>query len=69
MVTEGGTLKWKWRAGGAHGKVVESFSEKVSKTIKDETITRNGEPNNKALLIEQDDGNRVLKLEQEVERA
>ncbi len=68
MVTEGGTLKWKWRAGGAHGKVLESFSEKVTKMIKGESITRKGEPNNKALSIDLGDGDKVLKLEQEVEK-
>ncbi len=69
MIQEGTTVKWNWGNGTATGKVVETHAEKVTKTIKGEQITRKGEQGNKALLIEQDDGSRVLKLEQEVKKA
>lgn len=69
MIQEGTTVKWKWGNGSATGKVVETHAEKVTKTIKGEKITRKGEQGNKALFIEQEDGSRVLKLEQEVEKA
>ncbi|WP_114749582.1 hypervirulence associated TUDOR domain-containing protein [Pleomorphovibrio marinus] len=69
MIKEGSNVKWKWGEGYARGKVLETFNGKVSKTIKGKSITRNGEPKNKALWIEQDDGDKVLKLEQEVEKA
>jgi hypothetical protein len=68
MIRKGSEVKWKWGEGYATGRVIESFSKKVSKTIKGSEITRNGEKGNKALFIEQEDGSKVLKLESEVKR-
>lgn len=68
MIKEGSKVKWKWGDNYAHGKVVETFTKKVTKTIKGNEVTRNGESGNKALLIEQEDGGKVLKLEDEVEK-
>lgn len=68
MIREGTKVKWSWGNGIAEGKVIETFTESVTKTLKGSSITRNGEANNKALLIEQDDGDKVLKLENEVDR-
>lgn len=69
MIQEGSQVKWKWGNGEAKGKVVESYTEEVTKTIDGSDITRRGEQGNKALLIEQEDGSQVLKLENEVEKA
>ena len=69
MIQKGSTVKWKWGNGSAQGKVKETYSEKVTKTIDGSEITRNGEEGNKALLIEQEEGGQVLKLEEEVEKA
>ncbi|MGB3777475.1 MAG: DUF2945 domain-containing protein [Tunicatimonas sp.] len=69
MIQKGSTVRWKWGNGSAEGKVKETFSEEVTKTIKGSKITRKGESGNKALLIEQEDGDEVLKLESEVEKA
>lgn len=69
MIQEGSQVKWKWGNGEAEGKVVESYTEEVTKTIDGSEITRKGEQGNKALLIEQEDGSQVLKLESEVEKA
>jgi len=66
MIRIGSNVKWNWGSGEAEGKVIETFSEKVSKTIKGSEITRTGEKGNKALFIEQEDGDKVLKLESEV---
>lgn len=68
MIKKGSKIKWKWGNGQATGKVKETYSESVTKNIKGNDITRNGKKDNKALLIEQDDGDEVLKLESEVER-
>ncbi|WP_396596297.1 DUF2945 domain-containing protein [Dokdonia sp. R86516] len=68
MIKEGTKVQWKWGNGTAEGKVTETFTEKVTKTIKGNEVTRNGESGNKALYIEQEDGDKVLKLEDEVER-
>ncbi len=69
MIQKGSTVRWKWGNGSAEGKVKETFSEEVTKTIKGSKITRKGESGNKALLIEQEDGDEALKLESEVEKA
>lgn len=68
MIRKGSKVKWKWGSGTAEGKVKETFSEKVTRTIKGNSISRNGEQGNKALLIVQEDGDEVLKLESEVEK-
>lgn len=69
MIREGSNVKWKWGNGTATGTVEETFTHEVTRTIKGSEITRKGESGNKALLIKQDDGNQVLKLESEVEKA
>ena len=69
MIQKGSTVKWEWGNGSAQGKVKETYSEEVTKTINGSEITRKGEQGNKALLIEQDDGSQVLKLEEEVKKA
>ena len=69
MIRQGSKVKWSWGNGTAEGKVKETFTEKTTRTIKGNEVTKNGESGNKALLIEQEDGDRVLKLESEVEKA
>lgn len=51
------------------GRVSESFTEKVSRTINGTEVTRNADDENPAYLIEQEDGDRVLKSESEVTKA
>lgn len=68
MIRKGTQVKWKWGNGTAKGKVVETYTDNVSKNLKGTEVTRNGTEDDKALLIEQEDGDQVLKLESEVER-
>ncbi len=68
MITEGSKVKWKWGNGTAEGKVKSTFTKEVTRTIKGNEVTRKGEKGNKALYIEQEDGDLVLKLESEVEK-
>jgi hypothetical protein len=68
MIREGTTVTWKWGNGTAKGTVVETYTKKVTKTIKGSSVTRTGEQGNKALYIEQEDGDYVLKLESEVSK-
>lgn len=63
---KGAKVSWKWGQGIAHGKVLEVFDRRVSRTIKGKRIVRNGTPENPAVLIEQDDGDRVLKRASEL---
>jgi hypothetical protein len=69
MIRKGTNVKWNWGSGTAEGKVQETFDHEVKRTIKGSEITRKGEAGNKALLIRQEDGSEVLKLESEVSRA
>ncbi|TXF91817.1 hypothetical protein FUA23_01125 [Neolewinella aurantiaca] len=69
MIRKGTEVKWKWGNGHASGKVNETYTGSVTKTIKGSEVTRNGSDEDKALYIEQEDGGKVLKLESEVERA
>ncbi|WP_369997864.1 DUF2945 domain-containing protein [Winogradskyella sp.] len=68
MIQKGTKVKWKWGNGTAKGEVQETYTDKVTKTIKGNDVTRNGESGDKALYIKQDDGDYVLKSESEVER-
>lgn len=68
MIREGTEVKWKWGNGEATGKVISTHTEKISRTIKGTEVSRDGESGNKALVIEQEDGGKVLKLESEVAR-
>ncbi len=68
MIKKGTQVTWKWGNGTATGKVKETFTNKVTKTIKGTEVTRNGEEGNKALYIQQEDGDYVLKSESEVNR-
>lgn len=68
MIKEGTKVKWNWGNGTAEGEVKETYTEKVTKTIKGNEVTRAGEQGDKALYIKQEDGDYVLKSESEVER-
>lgn len=68
-IGKGDAAEWDWGTGTASGRVVESFARRVQRTLKGSRIVRNGREDNPALLIEQDDGDRVLKLASEVRRA
>jgi hypothetical protein len=67
-IQKGDGVKWKWGNGYANGKVEKTYSEKVTRTIDGSEITRDGDSDNKALYIKQDDGSAVLKLESEVQK-
>lgn len=69
MIRKGTKVQWKWGSGMAFGKVKDSYPTKITKMIKGSEITRNGEKGNRALYIQQEDGDYVLKSESEVSRA
>lgn len=66
---EGAAVRWNWGASTATGKVREKFERRVSRTLKGKRVTRNGNADNPAYLIEQEDGDRVLKRGSELEKA
>ena len=65
----GSKVEWDWGKGTATGKVAESFSDPVGRTIKGAKVKRNADTENPAYLIEQDDGDRVLKSHSELRKA
>ena len=68
MIWQGSKVKWKWGSGTAIGKVQETYTKQITKTIKGTDVTRDGTTINKALYIKKDEGDYVLKLENEVEK-
>ncbi|MCF7747062.1 DUF2945 domain-containing protein [Sulfitobacter sp. M39] len=66
-ISKGTKVKWDWGQGTASGKVTDRFIKSVTRTLKGSEVTRNGSDDDPALLIEQDDGDEVLKLSSEVE--
>jgi len=65
----GDKVKWKWGNGWGEGKISERFTDKVTRTIKGNEVTREASSDEPAYLIEQDDGDKVLKSHSEVESA
>lgn len=65
---KGTEVSWKWGDGTAHGKVTESFTEKVTRKIDGSEITRDADDDNPAYEVEQEDGGRALKSHSELRR-
>jgi hypothetical protein len=63
----GSKVKWDWGNGEATGEVAESYTEKVTKQIDGNEVTRKADNENPAYLIKQDDGQTVLKSHSELE--
>ena len=61
-------VKWKWGNGYGRGKVVERHTETIERTLDGSDVKRKGSDDDAALVIEQDDGQKVLKLESEVSK-
>lgn len=65
----GDTVKWKWGEGYGEGKITERFEEKITRSIDGTEVTRNASDDEPAYMIEQADGDRVLKSNSELESA
>ena len=63
----GDTVRWNWGQGTAEGRITQIYKARVSKTLKGSEIVREGSEDNPAYLIEQDDGDQVLKLASELD--
>ena len=66
---KGDAVAWNWGNGKGTGKVTEVFADDVERTIDGTDVKRNASSDSPAYMIEQDDGDRVLKSESELERA
>lgn len=69
MYRKGQKVTWTWGNGTAEGKVEEKFTEKVTRTIKGKSITRDADTDNPAYLVVQADGAKALKSESELSKA
>ncbi|TJZ90787.1 DUF2945 domain-containing protein [Paracoccus gahaiensis] len=69
MLRKGTRVEWDWSGSTATGKIAEIFTEDVEKTIKGSNITRKASKDDPAYLIEQEDGDQVLKGKSELRRA
>ena len=67
--SEGTKVEWNWGSGTAEGTVRESFTERVERRIAGNNVVRNASDENPAYLIEQEDGDRVLKSHSELRKA
>ena len=66
---KGTTVSWKYGTGTATGKIESVHKEHISRKIKGSEITRNGTADDPALVIVQESGDKVLKLQSEVKEA
>ena len=62
----GDTVEWNWGNGTGSGKVTERFTSKVTRSIDGTDVTRDASEDEPAYLIEQDDGDKVLKSASEL---
>lgn len=65
----GQAVSWAWGAHTAHGTISERFERRVQRTLKGTKVRRNGSAANPAYLIEQEGGEKVLKLGSELTAA
>jgi hypothetical protein len=63
---KGSKVTWKWGANEAHGKIIERFTSEVTRTIKGTEVTRKATQKEPAYMIEQEDGDKVLKSRSEL---
>lgn len=57
----GDFVDWEWGNGHGSGRIVERYTSKVTVELKGAEVTRNATDDEPAFLIEQQDGDRVLK--------
>lgn len=54
-------VEWNWGNGKGRGQIKERFTRKVTRTLQGTEVTKNGDEDNPAYLIKQEDGDEVLK--------
>ena len=62
-------VKWKWGNGEGCGQIKERFEREVTRTLQGTEVTKDGDEDNPAYLIKQDDGDEVLKRGSELTAA
>ena len=54
-------VKWNWGNGEGHGQIKERFEKEVTRKLQGSEVTKDGDEDNPAYLIKQEDGDEVLK--------
>ena len=54
-------VEWNWGNGKGKGQGKERFEREVTRTLQGTEVTKDGDEDNPAYLIKQDDGDEVLK--------
>jgi hypothetical protein len=54
-------VKWNWGNGEGTGQITDRFEREVTRTLQGTQVTRDGDEDNPAYLIKQEDGDEVLK--------
>ncbi|EAR49986.1 hypothetical protein OG2516_12061 [Oceanicola granulosus HTCC2516] len=67
--SEGDKVEWNWGGGTGTGKVTKVYTGKITRMIKGTEVTRDADDDNPAYLIEQEDGDEVLKSDSELSKA
>lgn len=67
--THGTKVEWDWGNGTAQGKIDEKFTEKVTRTIEGNEVTRDASKDDPAYMVKQDDNSRALKSGSELRKA
>lgn len=62
----GEIVHWNWGKSEAEGKVKEKFTKAVKKIIKGTSVKRDASQEEPAYMVEQENGNKVLKSESEL---
>ena len=60
-------VQWDWGNGKGKGQITERFEREVTRTLQGTEVTRDGDEDNPAYLIKQEDGDEVLKRGSELE--
>ncbi|WP_340065756.1 HVA1 family protein [Ascidiimonas aurantiaca] len=68
MIRKGTRVSWKCNNGTEEGKVIDTFTKKVKKNLESDEMLGTEKVSNKVLLVEKEDGSRMIKKESEVFR-
>lgn len=67
--SKGTKVEWNWGNGTGTGKITEVFTEDTTRTIEGNEVKREASEDSPAYMIEQEDGDRVLKSHSELRKA
>lgn len=63
---KGSNVSWTWGEHQAHGKIVDRFTARVTRTLQGTKVVREASKDEPAYLIEQPDGAKVIKSASEL---